>query len=66
MRVCDIEVGSIYRLKSSPNYGFIKVLSIVKPKHDPYRIRCIHSSNMNFDFGINRNFLSREIIKLNN
>ena len=63
MRVCDIEVNGIYRLKSSPDYGFIKVLSIVKLNREPYRIRCIHSTSKDFSFGINRIFLAKEIIK---
>jgi hypothetical protein len=32
MRACDIKQGEIYRLKSSPNYGYIKVFCILKPK----------------------------------
>lgn len=32
MRACDINRGCIYRLKSSPNYGYIKVFCVLKPK----------------------------------
>lgn len=31
MRACDIKPGEIYRLKSSPRYGYIKVLCVLKP-----------------------------------
>ena len=81
MRACDIEQGGVYRLKSSPNYGYVKVLCVLKPKQEitymdfngNFRtdnnennktiVRCVHSSDTNFDFGIIRNVTPSEIVK---
>lgn len=30
MRIQDIEIGKTYRLKSSPNYGYVKVIAIYR------------------------------------
>lgn len=42
MRIQDIEIGKTYRLKSSPNYGYVKVVAIYrkmsKHKRQVYRI----------------------------
>ena len=32
MRPCDIKQGTVYRLKNSPTYGYVKVLCVLKPK----------------------------------
>lgn len=32
MRAKDIKQGEIYRLKDQPNYGYIKVICVLKPK----------------------------------
>ena len=81
MRASDIERGGVYGIKSSPNYGYIKVFCVLKPKErlcyksftGTYRtdintnnviiVRCLHSTVLNFDFGIVRDLLPREIIK---
>jgi len=32
----DIKIGEFYRLKSSPNYGWVKVLAVIPPKKTVY------------------------------
>ena len=32
MRISDIKIGEYYRLKYSPDYGYIKVIKIYKPR----------------------------------
>jgi hypothetical protein len=81
MRACDIKQGEVYRLKSSPTDGYIKVFCVLKPKQSIfyrdfngiYRydknqntesiVRCIHSVNKSFDFGVVRDFKPSDIIK---
>lgn len=36
MRACDIKQGEVYRLKSSLDYGYIKVLCFLKPRQILY------------------------------
>ena len=82
MRFNDIKQGGFYRLKSSPDYGYIKILCVLKPKETKtyltfdgsYRtdtnmnnfciVRCIHSSNKDFSFGLIRDFKPKDIINL--
>ena len=81
LRHTDIKQGEIYRLKSSPKYGFVKVLCVLKPKQTLFYkscegdfradknessiiiVRCIHSANKCFGFGLIRDFKPKEIIK---
>lgn len=53
----QVKVGSVYRLKSSPDYGFVKVVEIFKPmsritpdlkRMDCYIVKCLHSPYRNF------------------
>jgi hypothetical protein len=32
MRPQDLKIGKVYRLRTSPNYGYVKVLEIIRPK----------------------------------
>lgn len=34
MRAQDIVVNETYRLRSSPNYGYVKAIVVLKPKED--------------------------------
>jgi hypothetical protein len=36
MKSKDIKVGEFYRLKSSPTYGYVKVLAVIPPKKTVY------------------------------
>jgi hypothetical protein len=41
MRVEDIKQDEVYRLKNSPNYGFIKVLCVIFIKPIPYLLKML-------------------------
>ena len=68
MRACDIQIGEYYRLKDSPDYGYIKPLRVLakdddeNPK-DYIIVRCEHTVSKNDSFGFNRYFRPRDIIK---
>jgi hypothetical protein len=48
MRPQDIIIGTFYRLRSSPNYGYVKALEVIPPKtgvntHGYKIVKCEHS-----------------------
>ena len=78
MRAKDIKIGEFYRLKSSPNYGYIKALVVIPPKSKIvgfYRIpeqisklpfitvKCEHVINKKDDIGYIRYFRPIDMIK---
>jgi hypothetical protein len=80
MRAKDIKQNEVYRLKSSPNYGYVKVLCVLNPKqclvYKDFRgfyqndtnpqnyilVKCIHSCNKDFSFGLIKWFRPIDII----
>lgn len=80
MKVSNIKQNEVYRLKTSPNYGFVKCICVLPARTEvsyfennikKYEknslnycvVKCIHSSNDNFDFGLIRYFKPNELIK---
>lgn len=68
MRTKDIVIGKTYRLKSSPQYGYIKVLEIIKPRQLPntsnrYAIKCEHTVCKDDNCGFIRYFKLSSIIE---
>lgn len=68
MRSKDIVVGEYYRIKSSPNYGYIKPLKIFKPKEydetiNKILVKCEHVVNISDKVGFIRFFSPLNIIK---
>jgi hypothetical protein len=50
MNSAKIEIGEYYRLRNSPNYGWIKVIDILYPlsgenTHPFFTIKCEHTIN---------------------
>jgi hypothetical protein len=61
MRPQDIKINNYYRLKSQPNYSYVKVLKVLKPKQEENNttytvIRVEHVINKNDDIGFIRRF----------
>lgn len=68
MRAKDIIIGEHYRLKNSPDYGWIKPIEILKPKQypNPYNyivVKCEHTVSKDDTFGFVRYFKPVDIIK---
>jgi hypothetical protein len=68
MKSKDIIIGKYYRIKSSPNYGYIKPLHILKPHTDGNTnsfivVKCEHTVDKNGTFGFIRHFRLHEIIE---
>lgn len=68
MRVQDIAIGEYYRFKEHPNYGYAKVLEILKPgqgvnKNSYSVVKCEHTVNKNDTIGFIRYFDPRNLIK---
>ena len=64
----DIEIGKSYRLKSTPDYGWVKVLEVIKPnrgkdKHPFYTVKCEHTVNKDDTIGFIRLFRLSELLK---
>ena len=70
MRHQDLVLGDYYRLKSTPNYSYIKPLEILKPKqgmnpHNYIIVKCMHVLSKWEKSGYTRYFRPRDIIKEN-
>jgi len=68
MKSKDIVIGKYYRIKSSPNYGYIKPLCISKPHTDDNAnsfiiVKCEHTVNKDDTIGFIRRFRLDEIIE---
>ena len=68
MRAADLKIGKTYRLKSSPNYGFIKVIEVLDRGSEPHRLQYIvakvkHTVGRHDVTGFIRYFRPRDIIK---
>ena len=78
MRLKDIQIGKCYRLKSSPDYGYVRVIEIIKPytwqmkalakDHGipPKRaivVKCEHLSSMDSVFSLVRYFKASDLRK---
>jgi len=68
MRPQDIKIGELYRLRTSPNYGYILAEKILKGKQDENTnsysvVKCKHSTDKNFDFCFIRYFRPCDLIK---
>ena len=71
MRPQDLEIGKTYRLRSSPNYGYVKVLRILNGKELPnthtYKVaECEHTVGKNDSIGITRYFRPVDLEKQHN
>lgn len=69
MRTQDIVIGDHYRLRDSPNYGYVKAMEILKPKQKPNTnnylvVKVEHTVNKNDLFGFIRYFKPADIIKI--
>lgn len=68
MRPQDIVVEENYRLRSSPDYGFIKALAILPPKtgintHTYIIVKCEHTVQKDDNFGFIRYFRPVDMIR---
>lgn len=68
MRPQDIKIGEYYRLKSSPDYGFVKAIEIIsaKDKRNPTTrkiVKCEHTVHKNDNYGFMRYFEPSDLIK---
>ncbi|MCK4422680.1 MAG: hypothetical protein KAV18_01260 [Candidatus Omnitrophica bacterium] len=66
MRPQDIVIGKSYRLKDSPDYGYIKVVELLKPrqgvnKHNYFIVKSEHSVRENDTMGFVRYFRPRDL-----
>lgn len=69
MRARDIVLGESYRLKKSPDYGYIKALEIIPAKQginstNYIAVKCEHTVNKNDTLGFIRYFKPSSIIKI--
>ena len=69
MRLKDIVIGEYYRLKSNPNYGYIKPIGILQPKQYPNEnsyivVECEHIVRLGDITGFIRYFKPVDIIKI--
>lgn len=70
MRPQDITIGTFYRLRSSPYYGYVKALEVIPPKtgvntHGYKIVKCEHSVGKVDTFGFIRYFRPVDMIKDN-
>lgn len=68
MRPQDIVINKHYRLRDSPNYGYVKAIEILKPKtsRNPQTytvVMCEHTVNKNDLIGFMRIFRPGDLIK---
>jgi len=68
MRTQDIVINTKYRLKSSPNYGYVKALAILKANENENTnnyvvVKCEHTVDCYDTFGFIRYFRLCDIIK---
>jgi GTP-binding protein EngB required for normal cell division len=68
MRIQDIVIGESYRFKDHPNYGYAKVLEILKPKQGVNKntysvVKCEHTIRKDDTMGFIRYFDPRTLIK---
>lgn len=68
MRIQDIKLGTYYRLKHNPDYGYVKALEVLKPKQYPNTstcclIKCEHTVYKNDKTGFIRYFKADELNK---
>lgn len=68
MRIQDIKIGTYYRFKDSPDYGYAKALEVLKPKqgentHTYCIIKCEHTVYKNNKIGYIRYFKADALIK---
>jgi hypothetical protein len=79
VRTQDIEIGRYYRLRDSPDYGYVKVLEIVRPvKKSSFAfkmrtleersikgvvVKCEHTIHKNDSFGFIRYFRPTDLVK---
>lgn len=56
-----LKIGETYRLKSSPTYGFVKIISIDE-NASPKIADCEHTVDKGDLFGFSKKFLLSEII----
>ena len=69
MRTQDIIIGELYRLRTSPDYGYVKAEKVLKKKEGENTtnftlVKCKHSSDKNFDFCFIRYFRPCDLIKI--
>jgi hypothetical protein len=54
VRPQDLKIGKVYRLRTSPNYGYVKVLEIIRPKEKEnphtYSVAKVQHSDRKEDF----------------
>jgi len=68
MRIQDIKIGEYYRLRSSPTYGYLKAISIIKPKtginiNTFMVIECEHTVYKNDSFGFIKYYKPCDLLK---
>lgn len=66
MRPQDIKIGEYYRLKTSPNFGYVKALEILRPKAGKnvksyIIVECEHVSRKDDMYGFIRCFRPRDL-----
>ena len=68
MRISDIKIGEYYRLKYSPDYVYIKVIKIYKPReykeeYNFYLVECEHVINKSDKIGFIRYVKAKNIVR---
>ncbi|MFZ2992603.1 MAG: hypothetical protein WA061_02700 [Microgenomates group bacterium] len=68
MKSTDLKIGEYYRLKSSPDYSWVRVIEILPDKsfNNPRPfvvVKCEHSVDKNDTMGFKRLFRLHELIK---
>jgi len=63
----QIIIGNYYRLKSSPDYGYAKVLQLFRPRqyskeYNCYIVKCEHTVSKNDSVGFIRYFKLDELV----
>lgn len=67
MKTQNIVIGEFYRHKSSPNYGYLKPLKILKANHIDNDlgftvVKCEHTVNKNDSVGLIKNIRPSDIV----
>ena len=68
IRSKDIIIGNFYRLKKSPDYGYIKAIQLFKPREyeddiNKFIVKGEHTVNKNDLFGFIRYFTLSELME---
>lgn len=71
MRIQDIKIDEVYRIKQHPNYCYALALEIIRPKQYPNThtysiVKCVYSVSKDFKFGLTKYFRACDLVRDNN